>query len=70
MEGLYCFRQIYLKYTYNSFKNDNNKLHNPNWQKIPDHPCRISIIDGSGSGKTEALLNFINYKKLFENEDI
>ena len=25
--------------------------HNPNWPYIPNHPCRIIIIDGSGSGK-------------------
>ena len=28
------------------------KEHNPNWPQIPDHPYRISIIGGSGSGKT------------------
>ena len=27
---------------------------------IPDHPCRILVIGGSGSGKTNALLNLIN----------
>ena len=27
---------------------------------IPDHPCRILIVGGSGSGKTNALLNLIN----------
>ena len=27
---------------------------------IPDHPYRILIIGGSGSGKTNALLNLIN----------
>ena len=36
--------------------------HNPNWTYIPDHPCRISIIRGTGSGKTNALLNLINYQ--------
>ena len=30
----------------------NIKEHNPNWPKIPDHPYRILIIGGSGSGKT------------------
>ena len=25
--------------------------HNPNWPYIPDHPYRILIIGGSGSGK-------------------
>ena len=27
---------------------------------IPNHPYRILIIGGSGSGKTNALLNLIN----------
>ena len=35
---------------------------NPNWTYIPDHPCRILIIGGTGSGKTNALLNLINYQ--------
>ena len=34
--------------------------HNPNWPYILDHPERIFIIGGSGSGKTSALLNLIN----------
>ena len=29
-------------------------------EHIPDHPYRILIIGGSGSGKTNALLNLIN----------
>ena len=28
---------------------------NPNWPQIPDHPYRILIIGGSGSGKTTSL---------------
>ena len=35
------------------------KKHNPNWPQIPDHPYRILIIGGSGSGKTNSLLNLI-----------
>ena len=35
---------------------------NPNWTYVPDHPCRILIIGGTGSGKTNALLNVINYQ--------
>ena len=31
--------------------NDNNKRHNEKWPYIPDHPFRILIIAGSGSGK-------------------
>ena len=34
--------------------------HNSKWPYIPDHPYRILIIGGSGSGKTNALLNLIN----------
>ena len=30
------------------------------WPYISDHPYRILIIGGSGSGKTNALLNLIN----------
>ena len=33
---------------------------NPNWLEIPDHPYRILIIGGSGSGKTNSLFNLIN----------
>ena len=29
--------------------------HYLNWSYIPDHPCRISIIGGSGLGKTNEL---------------
>ena len=35
---------------------------NPNWLQIPDHPCWILIAGGSGSGKTNALLNLINHE--------
>ena len=34
--------------------NENNKEHNKKWPYIPDHPYRILIIPGSGSGKTNA----------------
>ena len=30
--------------------------HNPNWIYVTDHLYRISVIDGSGSGKTNVLL--------------
>ena len=35
--------------------NDNNN--NEKWSYIPDHPYRVLIIGGSGSGKTNTLLN-------------
>ena len=40
--------------------NKNKKEHNINWPYIPDHPYRILIIGGSGTGKTNALLNLMN----------
>ena len=43
-----------------SITNENNKQHNKKWPCIPDHPYRILIIGGSGSGKTNTLLNLIN----------
>ena len=36
---------------------ENIKEHNQNWPQIPYHPCRISIIWGSGSGKINSSLN-------------
>ena len=43
-----------------SITNENTKKHNKKWPYIPDHPYRIIIISGSGSGKTNALINLIN----------
>ena len=43
-----------------SITNENNKKHNENWLYIADHPYRILITGGSGSGKTNILLNLIN----------
>ena len=37
--------------------------HNPNWPYIPDHSYRIMIIGGSGSGKTNVLLNLIKHQR-------
>ena len=37
--------------------------HDPNWPYIPDHPHRILIIGGSGSGKTNVLLNLIKNQR-------
>ena len=43
-----------------NYTNENKIEHNLKWPYIPDHPCRILIVGGSGSGKTNALLNSIN----------
>ena len=45
--------------------NESNREDNKNWSYIPDHAYRILIIGGSGSGKTNALLNLIK-----EQDDI
>ena len=45
---------------FDDYTNENKTQHNSKWPYIPDHPYRILIIGGSGSGKTNALLNLIN----------
>ena len=45
--------------------NENNKEHNEKWSHIPDHPYKVLIIGGSGSEKTNVLLNLIK-----EQDDI
>ena len=42
-----------------NYTNENKTIHNKNWPYIPDYPYRILIIGGSGSGKTNLLLNLI-----------
>ena len=45
---------------FDDYTNKNKLKHNPDWPYIPDHPYRILIIGGLGSGKTNALFNLIN----------
>ena len=45
---------------------ENNKNYNERWPYIPDHPYRILIVGGSGSGKTNALLNLKKEQNDFE----
>ena len=40
-----------------SITNESSKEHNEKLPDISDHPYRNLIIGGSGSGKTNALLN-------------
>ena len=53
---------------FNGYANENKTVqklcsHNSKWWYIPDHPYRILIIGGSGSGKLNALLNLINKRE-------
>ena len=45
---------------FDHYANENKTKHNLKWPYIPDHPYRILIMGGSGSGKINALLNLIN----------
>ena len=45
---------------FDNYTNENKTEHDSKWPYIPDHPYRILIIGGSGSGKTDALLSLIN----------
>ena len=45
---------------FDNYTNESKLEHNLKWPYIPDHPYRILIIGGSGSGKTNALLNLLN----------
>ena len=44
---------------FGDYVNENKIEHNKNWPYTPDHPYRILIIGGSGSGKTNVLLDLI-----------
>ena len=44
---------------FDNYVNENKTKNNKNWPYIPDHPYRILIIGGSGSGKTNLLVNLI-----------
>ena len=44
---------------FDDYVNEHKTEHNKNWPYPPDHPYRILIIGGSGSGKTNVLLNLI-----------
>ena len=44
---------------FDDYENENKTQHNLKWPYIPDNPYRILITRGSGSGKTNTLLNLI-----------
>ena len=45
---------------FDEYTNENKIEYSSKWPYIPDHPYRILIIGGSGSGKINVLLNLIN----------
>ena len=47
---------------FDNYTNENKTKLNKNWPCIPDHLYRILIIGGSGSRKTNLLLNLIENK--------
>ena len=65
MQRKACKRDLleHLKYkmvNFDEYTNENKIEYNSKWAYIPDHPYRILIVGGSGSGKTNALSNLIN----------
>ena len=45
---------------FDDYVDENKTKHNKNWLHTPDYPYRILVIGGSGSGRTNALLNLID----------
>ena len=45
---------------FDDYTNENKTEHSLDWLYIPDHPYGILIAGGSGSGKTNVLLNSIS----------
>ena len=45
---------------FDNYINENKTDRNSKWPCISDHLYRILIVGGSGSGKTNTLLNLIN----------
>ena len=52
---------------FDDYTSENETESNLRWLYIPDHTYRILIIGGSGSGKTNALLNLINNQTYIDN---
>ena len=48
--------------SYDDAAKENMNVHNSNWPQISDHPYKILIIGGSGSGKANALINLIKWQ--------
>ena len=51
---------------FDNYVNENKTEYNKNWPYIPDHPYRILIVGGSGSEKTNVLLNLIEKQPVID----
>ena len=49
-------------FNFDCIAKEDTKEHNPKWPEIPDHLCKILIIQGFRSEKTNALLNLTNHE--------
>ena len=52
---------------FDNYTNENKAKHKKDWPYILDHPYRILIIGGSGSGKTNLSLNLIENQPDIDN---
>ena len=48
--------------SFDNFTGDDEIAHNLNWLWIPDHPYGVITMEGSGSGKTDTLINLIKFE--------
>ena len=53
---------------FDNYTNENKVQDNPKWPYIPDHPYKVLIMRGSGSGKANALLNLISLILIYAKE--
>ena len=52
---------------FDDYSNEKKTKCNENWSYIPNHPYRILTIGGSGSGKTNVLINLIENQPDIDN---
>ena len=45
---------------FDEYTNENKVIHKLNWPYTPDHPCRVLIIGGTGTGKASTLNSIEN----------
>ena len=55
---------------FDDYTNENKTEHNLKWPHVQDHPYRTLIAGGSGSGKTNPLLNLINNQPAIDKTSI